>query len=52
LWINNPVATYTWAVGAGGIGGTLGGGAASCSAGGNGGPGLIVVEEFFSAFIS
>lgn len=42
LIINNPVASYTYTVGAGGAGG-----AAGANAGGNGGSGIIIVDEIY-----
>lgn len=44
--INNPAATYSYTVGAGGAGGTVPG-QPSLAAGGNGGSGLIIVEEYY-----
>lgn len=43
--INNPSATYTYTIGAGGTAGTAG---TSGSAGGAGGTGLIIVEEYYA----
>ena len=44
LIINNPAATYTYTIGAGGTAGTAG---SSGGAGNAGGTGVIIVDEFY-----